>query len=459
MSTAIHFLGAAKTVTGTRHLVEHNGKRILMDCGLFQGRKEIRKRNWQDFGVDPKSIDAVVLSHAHIDHSGWLPRLLRMGFNGPIYCTPATRDLAAIMLPDSARIQEEDARYANRKKITKHNPALPLYTERDAVETIRRMRAVPYATPKELLPGISLTLRRAGHILGSASIDLQLDKKQRVVFSGDLGRYDTPIICDPSPVPMATALLVECTYGDRRHNDHDPQANLAKVIKRTVQEKRVLIIPAFAIGRTQHILYLISQLQRDGKIPELPVFVDSPMACNATPLYLMHRDEHDDEMSDLILKGEEPIYPKHVHFVRTAKQSKEINHHSAPMVIIAASGMATGGRVLHHLRQHLSSPKTTVLFAGYQAYGTRGRKLLEGDKFVRIHGRDIEVDAEIGQIYGFSGHADYQETSRWLQNFESPPDQTFCIHGELDALEATQHRLKAAGWNAHIPDYKEVVEL
>lgn len=471
MPLSIRFLGAAGTVTGSRHLVEvpsakggrDRPQRILLDCGLFQGKKSLRKQNWEEFPVPPDSIDAVVLSHSHIDHTGWLPRLIRQGFSGPVYATPATRDLLAIVLPDSGRLQEEDARRANRKGYTKHDPALPLYTEEDAESSIRRIRAVPYATPREIGDGIRMTYHRAGHILGSAFVELNLDvageEPHRIIFSGDVGRPGIPIIPDPDPVDRATTLLVECTYADRLHEQHHPLAELAEAVQRMVDEKGVLIIPAFAVGRTQHILYYLRELQAQGKLPSLPVFVDSPMACNATPLYLMHREEHDEEMRALVVSGGEPLHPDHVEFTRSVARSRAINERSGPMIIISASGMATGGRVLHHLKRRLPDPRTTVLFVGYQAYGTRGRRMLEGEKEIRIHGRDIPIKARVAQIYGFSAHADHSEIDAWLSTMKEPPRRTFCIHGEDEALEAMRARLEERGWPAHVPAHGERVEL
>lgn len=456
--TSIQFLGAAGTVTGSRHLIEHEGARILLDCGLFQGLKELRVRNWEPFPVPPSSIDAVVLSHAHIDHTGWLPALCKHGFDGPVYATPATRDLLAIMLPDSGRLHEEEARYANQRGFSKHHPALPLYTEEDALDTIPRIHAVRYQSWKSLPGGMRLRMHRAGHILGSAIVELEAGD-HRIVFSGDLGRYDRPIIPDPDGIERATTLLVECTYGDRAHEVHHPQSVLRDEVLAMVRRRGVLIIPAFAIGRTQQLLFHLRELQAAGEVPPLPVYVDSPMACDATPLYLMHREEQDDEMRALIGSGETPLYPERVSFTRSVEESRAINKAEGPMIIISASGMATGGRVLHHLKRRLPDSDTTVLFVGYQAVGTRGRRLLDGEDTIRIHGEDIVVKARIGQIYGFSAHADAAETERWLQSFEAPPRRTFCVHGEPSALEATRARLEARGWPAYVPDYLETVEL
>lgn len=462
--SSIQFLGAAGTVTGSRHLVEHNGVRVLLDCGLFQGVKKVRSRNWDSFPVDPATIDHVVVSHAHIDHTGWLPRLIRQGYTNPIHATPATRDLSSIMLPDSGRIQEADAEYANRKRFSKHDPALPLYTEKDALETIKQIRALPYAKPRDLGGGITVEFAKAGHILGSAVVYLTLagnGESKRIMFSGDLGRYDQPIIHDPDPVKNdgPTYVLVECTYGDRNHRDHKPEETLKRHVKEMVAERGVLIIPAFSVGRTQGVLYHLRQLQLDGEIPSLPIFVDSPLATNATSIYLMHREEHDEEMTELLLGDDDPIHPERVHFTRSVRESKKINERKGPMIIISASGMATGGRVLHHLKRRLPSTKTTVLFVGYQAYGTRGRRLLEGEKEIKIHGEQVPVNAKIGQIYGFSAHADASEIDRWLDTIEKPPTRTFCVHGEPKGLEAVHARLTERGWDAYIPEYQETVEI
>lgn len=461
---SIHFLGAAGTVTGSRHLVEHQGKRVLLDCGLFQGRKPIRKQNWDSFPIAPRQIDAVVLSHAHIDHTGWLPRLVAQGFKGKVYATPATRDLLAIMLPDSGRLQEEEARYANKKGFSKHHPALPLYTEEDAARCIPRIRARPYGEPFQVCPGFNVTFRHAGHILGSAVVQLDLEgggaDGHRIVFSGDLGRPNTPIIRDIDPIERATTLLLECTYGDRLHDKQHPQADLGRAVAEMVARKGVLIIPAFAIGRTQHILYHLRELQDAGTIPaDLPIYLDSPMACSATPLYLMHREEHDEEMAALMLAGDKPLHPDNLVFARSVEQSKAINRLGGPLIIISASGMATGGRVLHHLKRRLPEADTTVLFVGYQAVGTRGRRLLDGEERIRIHGADVPVRAAIGQIYGFSAHADYDETDAWLAGMGAPPKRTFLVHGEPEALEATRKRLTERGWNITVPEHLQRIEL
>ncbi|AKU90858.1 MBL fold metallo-hydrolase RNA specificity domain-containing protein [Vulgatibacter incomptus] len=459
----IQFLGAAGTVTGSSYLVEHEGKRILLDCGLFQGEKALRQRNWAPFPVPPESLDAVVLSHAHIDHSGGLPRLVKQGFDGPIHATPATRDLLAIMLPDSGRLHEEEAADANRLRYSKHMPALPLYTEADAIRCLNRIETIRYGVPRHLDGGVSVTLHRAGHILGSAIVQLDLSGaggyRHTLVFSGDLGRYDQPIIPDPEPIKRATSLLLECTYGDRLHEAPSPREELGAIVREVVERNGVLLIPAFAIGRTQDILFHLRQLQLAKEIPSLPIFVDSPMACDATPLYLLHREEHDEEMLRQIVHGEKPLHPERVEFTQSVTESKAIAARSRPMIILSAAGMATGGRVLHHLARLLPDEHATVLFVGYQAGGSRGRKLLEGSRWIRIHGRDVPVKAQIRELRGFSAHADHAEADRWLASFGSPPTRTFCVHGEPAGLEATRARLEARGWPAYVPSYLERVEL
>lgn len=460
----LHFLGAAETVTGSRHLVEHEGRRILLDCGLFQGDHALRQRNWAPFPVPPGSIDVVVLSHAHIDHTGWLPRLVKEGFTGKVISTPASRDLLALMLPDSGRLQEEEAAFANKTRYSRHDPALPLYTEEDANRCIPLIETQRYGVQQEIAPGVVLTYHRAGHILGSAHVQLDLygagGYRHTLVYSGDIGRYHLPIIPDPTGFTRANSLLIECTYGDRDHLETDPRAELGKVVQEVVAERGVLLVPSFAIGRTQDLLYHLRQLQLAGEIPSpLPIFVDSPMACDATPLYLMHREEHDEEMVRLLVEGQKPIHPTWVEFTRGVRESQAINDRKGPMIILSASGMAAGGRVLHHLKHRLPDPKTTVLFVGYQAAGTRGRKLLDGAETIRIHGEEVPVRAKIRRIDGFSAHADRSEVDRWLSSIGTPPWRTFCVHGEPSGLEATRGRLEARGWPAVVPRYLEKIEL
>lgn len=464
MATTLQFLGAAGTVTGSRHLITHGGKRVLLDCGLFQGRKPIRQRNWEPFAVPASQIDAVVLSHAHIDHSGYLPRLRKQGFRGPVYCTRATRDLCGIMLPDSGRLHEEEAAYANRKRYSRHDPALPLYTEEDAHAVLPQLEGMGYHAPKEIFPGITVSMGYAGHILGSAVVRLDLTGaggyRHTLVFSGDLGRYDMPIIPDPEAPPHANTLLVECTYGNRSHKVQDPRGALAREIVRMCHHGGVLIVPSFAIGRTQDLLYHIKQLQLAKQIPSpIPIFVDSPMASDATPLYLRHAQDHDEEMKRLTAAGDEPLRPDHLSFVASREASKALNGRRGPLIVIAGSGMATGGRVVHHLLQRLPDPRTTVLFVGYQAEGTRGWRLLKGERSLRMFGQSVQVNAQVVRIDGFSAHADQDEVDAWLDGMPTPPDQTYCIHGEPEGLEATRARLQGRGWRAHVAAHLETVEL
>ncbi len=459
---SIRFLGAAGTVTGSRFLVEWGSARVLVDVGLFQGHKELRLRNRAPWPVPPREIGAVVLTHAHVDHSGALPLLVRDGFAGRVACTPATRDLAALLLPDSGRLQEEEARTANRRGYSKHAPnALPLYTEADAWAALPRLDPVPYRELRHVAPGISVRFHRAGHILGSALVEMSLEGRQpaRILFSGDLGRYGAPILPDPEPGAAVDALLLESTYGGRRHAEGSPAAALRDEVLRAVRAGGALVVPSFAIGRTQEVLFTLRELEQRREIPALPVFVDSPMAVDATPLFLAHPEDHDAEMARMVSAGEEPLRPARLSFARSPEQSKAINEVRGPCVIISASGMATGGRILHHLARRLPDPRTTVLLVGYQAAGTRGWSLLNGAATLRIHGEDVPVHARVASIDGFSAHADEAEISRWLGTFPAPPARTFLVHGEGAALAAAKARMDRLGWPAHVPAHLERVEL
>ena len=458
--TTLQFLGAAGTVTGSKYLVQHDGRRILIDCGLFQGLKELRLRNWSPLPVDPKSIEAVALTHAHIDHIGSLPRLVKEGFNGPVFSTSATRALAGLLLPDSAHLQEEEARYANEAGSTKHDPALPLYTVEDACAALRHFETFEYGRRREILPGITLTFARAGHILGSAICTMELaGSRKRIVFSGDLGRYDAPILRDPEPVEYATTLLVESTYGDRTHGAVKAIDALASAVSDAVVRKGMIVIPSFAVGRTQEILYDLRALEEADRIPTLDVFVDSPMACDATPIYLAHPEDHDLDMTALLERGISPLATRRTHFVTSVEDSKKLNDRAGPAIIISASGMATGGRILHHLKHRLPDPKNTILFVGYQAEGTRGRRLLAGEKEIRIYGEMVKVSARVAAVSGFSAHGDWRELMRWMSGFRAPPKQTFLVHGEAPALEALRQRVAQNGWPVRVPPHLETVQL
>jgi metallo-beta-lactamase family protein len=404
----------------------------------------------------------VVLTHAHVDHTGALPLLVRDGFRGAVHCTPATRDLAALLLPDSGRLQEEEARYANRRGYSRHAPnAQPLYTEEDALAALPRLSPLPYGARATVAPGVQALFRRAGHILGSAEVLLELDGSppRRILFSGDLGRWNAPILPDPAPGAAADALLVESTYAGKRHADAPPAEALAAELDRAARTGGAIVMPAFAIGRTQEILFTIRDLERRRAIPELPVFVDSPMAVDATPIYLAHREDHDEETARLLAAGENPLRPARLAFCRSVEESRALNDVRGACLIISASGMATGGRVLHHLAHRLPDPRMTVLLVGFQAAGTRGARLQSGEPTLRIHGEDVPVNARVVTIGGFSAHADEDELRRWLASFPSPPGRTFLVHGEPTALAAAKARMDALGWPAQVPRHLEEVAL
>jgi metallo-beta-lactamase family protein len=456
------FLGAAGCVTGSKYLVEANGKRLLVDCGLFQGTKELRQRNWDVLPESAASIDWVVLTHAHLDHTGWLPRLLQQGYKGPIYSNAATRELCGILLPDSGHIQEEDAEYAQRKGFSSHKPALPLYTEEEARQTLTRFADIPRTGTFAISPEFSVRQHDAGHILGSASLELTITeggRKTVVLFSGDIGRYDQPILKDPEPPPPADILLCETTYGDRDHPADPTYEELVSVVNRVVKRGGVMVLPAFAVGRTQQLMYVLRQLEDADRIPRLPVYVDSPMAINVTSLYLAHHEDHDLQFNSEEAAGD-PLNMRTVHLTPLAQDSKKINDVHNPCIIISASGMATGGRVLHHLLQRLPDPKNAILLAGFQAEGTLGRMLLEGAKSVRIFGENVLVGAEIVDLKQFSAHAGQSELVRWISGFATPPKQTFLVHGEPEAAAAFQKVLAARpGWRATVAQYRQTVDL
>jgi metallo-beta-lactamase family protein len=460
----IQFLGATGTVTGSKYVVEVGGSRVMIDCGLFQGMKELRERNWAPLPITPASIGWVILTHAHIDHTGYLPRLTRDGFTGPVYCTQSTADLLEIMLPDSARIQEEDAEYANRKGFSKHHPALPLYNESDARAALRQIHGVEFDTDFRLSKFLSARFVPAGHILGSSFVEMNITERGRepvkVIFSGDLGRYDEPILNDPSQAVEADYLLVESTYGNRLHERTDPKDRLAEIINATVERQGKVIIPAFAVGRTQLLVYYLRELEDEGRIPVLPVAVDSPMGASATKLYVRHKGEHDLDMQRFERAKRNALATKNFSLVQGRNGSKALDEQSGPAIIISASGMATGGRVLHHLARFLPDPASTLIFVGFQAAGTRGRRLLNGEAEIKIHGQMIPSRAKIESIGSLSAHADANEIMRWLAGFHRPPKKTFIVHGEPDAAQALRDRIeKEMGWNAVIPTYQEIVEL
>jgi metallo-beta-lactamase family protein len=455
---SIRFLGGAGTVTGSRFLVRAGGAQVLVDAGLFQGLKELRLRNWAPFPIAPASIDAVVLTHAHIDHSGALPRLVAQGFRGAVHCTPGTLDLARLLLPDSGRLQEEEARYANQRGYSRHAPAArPLYSEAEALAALPLLEPQRYGARREILPGLFLTLHRAGHILGSATALLEVGSggdTRRLLFSGDLGRRHAPILRDPDPAPAADALVLESTYAARDH-DPAPRTGLRDAVRGAVARGGALLVPSFAVGRTQEILYELRALEAANEIPAIPVFVDSPMAVDATSMHLAHRDEHDQEMVALLARGVDPLRPSKLRFARAPEQSKAINQVEGPCVIISASGMATGGRILHHLKRRLPDPRTSVLLVGFQAAGTRGRSLLDGARTLRMHGEDVPVRASVSMLSGYSAHGDRSDLAAWVATAPRRPATVFCVHGEPAALAAAQEGLAERGYQAVVPRHLE----
>jgi metallo-beta-lactamase family protein len=460
----LQFLGATGTVTGSKYLLDVSGSRVLIDCGLFQGLKMLRSRNRESLPIKPASINWVLLTHAHIDHSGYLPKLVRDGFTGPVFATIATVDLLKILLPDSAKLQEEDAEYANRKGFSNHSPALPLYTEQDATAAIKQAHKVPYNKELRLNKFITARFVPAGHILGSSFIEVNITEPDRrpikIVFSGDLGRYDEPILNDPAPESEADYLLVESTYGNRLHDRANPKDRLAEIINATVERGGKIIIPAFAVGRTQLLVYYLRELEDEGRIPVLPVAVDSPMGAETTRIYARHHEDHDLDLERLENLHKNPLATRNFSLVQGRGGSKALNEQKGPAIIISASGMATGGRVLHHLARWLPDPASAVILVGYQAAGTRGRRLEDGEKQVKIHAQLVTVSAHIESISSLSAHADSSEIMRWLGGFKRPPRKTFVIHGEPDSAEALRDRIvKELHWDAVIPAYQQTVEL
>jgi len=447
------FLGAAGSVTGSKYLLETNGRRIMVDCGLFQGFKELRQRNWDPLPISPRNIDIVVLTHAHLDHTGYLPLLVRNGFAGKIVCTTGTSDLCKILLPDSGRLQEQDADFANRRGYSVHKPALPLYTEADAMKALTQFDGGGYNTPRDLGGGASAVFRNAGHILGAATVAIAAEGRT-ILFSGDLGRPNDPVLLPPDPVAEADYLLVESTYGDRKHDTRDPAVVLAEVVNRTIKRGGTIVIPAFAVGRVQSVLFYLQRLKATNAIPDVPIFLDSPMAIDATEMLLAHCGEH--RLS--------PEQCRAMHGVaretRAVEESKAIDRSHVPSIIVSSSGMATGGRVLHHLAVFAPDPNSTVLFTGYQAGGTRGALMVAGAKQIKIHGDMVPVRAEVLNLGMLSAHADADEIMAWLKNFTKPPRQTFVIHGEASGSDALRVRIKdELKWQARVPSYREEVEL
>ncbi|WP_409284900.1 MBL fold metallo-hydrolase [Pseudomonas protegens] len=449
----LSFLGAAGTVTGSKYLVQHEGRHVLVDCGLFQGYKQLRQHNWEAFGLPLRELDAIVLTHAHLDHSGYLPLLVRNGYRGPVYATAATCELAKILLRDSARLQEEEAAYANRHGFSKHAPALPLYTERDAEQALKLLHPLQLQHRVEVVPGLHVQLRGAGHILGAASVQVDAAGTS-VVFSGDLGRMQDPLMFAPESIEQADYLLVESTYGDRLHPRDDPEQQLADVINRTAARGGITLVPSFAVGRAQLLMYHLYRLRQRQAIPDLPIYLNSPMATDTTHLYQRFRSEHR-------LSREECEGMCHVaRIVRSTQESMALDQLNSPAVIIAASGMATGGRVLYHLKVLAPDPANSLLFPGFQAGGTRGAQIIAGAESVRIHGREVPIRAEVTAMQSLSAHADADEIMQWLRGFKRAPKHTYVIHGEANAADTLRRRISLElGWSVSVPEYRDSVAL
>lgn len=449
----IQFLGATQTVTGSKYLVQTEHKKVLVDCGLFQGYKELRLRNWAPLPINPATIDYVLLTHAHIDHSGYIPLLVKNGFCGKIICTVSTRDLCKILLPDSGHLHEEEARYANLKGYSKHHPALPLYTQEEAEASLDYFQTVPFDKPFKIHEGFTACFHYAGHILGASLIRLEHEGVS-LLFSGDLGRQCDPIMKPPQAPPESDYYVIESTYGDRLHDKADAEIQLKDVINRTVKRGGVILIPAFAVGRTQILLYYIQQLKAKKQIPDIPVYVDSPMATNATEIFAHHAGENrlnSQQCADVCGVAE---------YIRSVEESIELGKRKMPMIIISASGMATSGRVVHHIRNFASDYRNTILFSGFQAGGTRGDRLVRGEKELKMFGQIVSVRAEIVQMGNTSAHADYEEMLEWLSNLKNPPRKIFITHGEEASTRALKDKIEQQfHWNCSIPEYLDKVEL
>ncbi len=447
------FLGGTGTVTGSKYLLEQGGRRLLVDCGLFQGLKQLRLRNWEGLPLPAGAIDAVVLSHAHLDHSGYLPRLAQLGFTGKVDCTAATRDLCRLLLPDSARLLEEEADYANRHAFSRHHPTLPLYTVADAEAVLRRFRSRPFDEPFEPIPGVRVRLRRAGHLLGAASVRVEWEGGS-VLFSGDLGRDHDMLMNPPEPPEAADTVIIESTYGDRLHPPVDSLSAIADVGSRTAARGGVVVIPAFAVGRAQMLLWCLHLLKQARRIPDLPVFLNSPMAADATRVYVAHRAEH--RLSQAQCKA----MCRTATFVNSVEESIRLNNIRMPAIIVSASGMASGGRVLHHLKAFAPDPRNSILFAGHQAAGTRGATIVGGAPTVKIHGQHVQIRAEVATIGALSAHADRDELLAWIGRLPRAPRRVFVTHGEPVAADALRQAIEERhGWPCSVPEYRDAIEL
>jgi metallo-beta-lactamase family protein len=471
----IQFLGAAGTVTGSKHLINtgsdsSGGFQALIDCGMFQGPKEWRDRNWQETPVPARKINAVVLTHAHIDHSGWIPRLVKGGFRGPIYATPATIDLCGILLPDSGHLQEEDAEFYNKHKKSKHDPALPLYTFAEAQESLQYFHAVQFGVTQQLCPEASFRFVRAAHILGSSMVELSLrcnGQNRHLLFTGDIGRVrdqnSAPgrvVPSGPTEGETADVLVMESTYGNRQHPSSDPRPELASLIRRTVERGGSVIVPAFAVERTQKFLFMLKELMQSGQLPPIPVYCDSPMAIKAMEIFLKHTEEYSDQTRWLIQTYGSPLTWQGFHFASTPEESKRINDNQFPSIIISSSGMATGGRILHHLAQRLPDPRNQVIFIGFQAPGTRGSTIKSGATEVKIFGQEVPIRAQVAALEQFSDHADPPELMQWLRTFKNKPGATYLVHGEPDAAAQLRDQIRRElGWTVEVAQWMEKVKV
>jgi len=451
----LRFLGATGTVTGSRFLLSDGRLQLLVDCGMYQGVKTLRRRNWSEFPVHPANIDAVVLTHAHIDHSGYLPALVKNGFRGKIYCTKATHDLCKVLLPDAGFLQEEDAKYAYRKKFSKHDKPEPLFTEKDAWEALKHFESLHYHETFEPVKGMEVTFTPAGHILGSSCVHVHHKETDRtVVFSGDVGRQKDIIMRPPEPIPRADVLVCESTYGDRKHAETDPETELVDIITRTVGRGGIVLVPAFAVGRAQMLLYVVHKIMGEGRIPKLSVFLNSPMAIKATEIFCRHHKEHK------LTPQQCELIDSNTTFVRTVEESIELDAVRYPCVIISASGMASGGRVLHHLKTLLPNPRNSIVFAGFQAPGTRGDALVNGAENVKIHGEYWPVKADIFNLDSLSAHGDYQEIMEWLGQGSLAPNKVYIVHGEMLASDLMRKRINEEfDWDCSVPDLFEEVDV
>ncbi|HOX27122.1 MAG TPA: MBL fold metallo-hydrolase [Candidatus Krumholzibacteria bacterium] len=450
----ISFHGAAGCVTGSRHLLEVGNRKILVDCGLFQGLKELRLRNWDRPDFDLEAVDTVLLTHAHIDHSGWLPRAVRLGLDAPVHATDGTAELLELLLLDSAHLQEEDAAWANKKGYSKHHPAEPLYTSHDALRALKKVQSHPFDRWLDLGDGIRARFANSGHLLGASFLELRVPDggvEKTIVFSGDVGRYDAPLHRDPEPLPRCDALVIESTYGDRSH-DREPVADqIRRAFGETIRRRGVVLIPAFAVGRVQQVTLILRDLMESGELADVPIYVDSPMAVDASLIYGRHLNDGNLD-ADLVEGARSRLFPRQVHLCRTVHESKKLNTIAGPLVIISASGMLSGGRVLHHLTRRMDRPENLILLAGYQAAGTRGRALQEGAKVLRIHGEDWPVRCRHESIQGLSSHADKDELLRWLDTGAGAAGQIFVVHGEPDSSAHFADELRRRGSAAvHVP--------